>query len=136
MDRRREASRCRQRIMGCVGELQGLARAILGYSPLVRGSLYAYRRRCGKPGCRCARGRLHRGQALGVSQGGRSRAVALAGLDRDRLAEHVAVYRELRRTRATMVRTFAQLLREADRLERLREVPVERLRHGPAREAR
>lgn len=136
MDRKREASRCRQRIMDCAGELQHLTRAVLGHSPLVRGSLYAYRRRCGKPGCRCARGRLHHGQALGVSQGGRSRAVPLAGLDRDKLAEHAAVYRELRRARATMVRTFAQLLREADRLERLREVPVERLRQGSAAEVR
>lgn len=136
MDHKRQASRCRQRIVDCLGELQHLAQVALGYSPLIRGSLYVYRRRCGKAGCRCARGRLHRGQALGVSHGGRSRAVPLAGLDRDKLAEHVAAYRGLRRARATMVRTFAQLLREADRLEQLREIPVERLRQGAAGGAR
>jgi hypothetical protein len=109
-----------------------LAEMAMGRGPLIRGSFYAYRRRCGKPGCRCARGRLHRGHAFGVSEGGRSRQVPLGGIDAHALAEHVEAYRRLRRVRADMARLFAGLVGTVDRLLRLREIPVGRLRQEPA----
>lgn len=135
MDLKREASRCRQRITGCLSELEHLAGFCLGHFPLVRGSLYTYRRRCGKAGCRCARGELHRGQALGVRVGGRSRSAPIGGIDRQALSEHVAAYRQVRRARADMVRAFDELLAAADRLERLREIPAGRLRRRGTPEA-
>lgn len=133
MQRSHQASRCRQRIMNYLGQLQQLAQATLGHAPLVRGSLYVYRRRCGKPGCRCARGRLHRGRALGVSEGGRSRPVAIGGIDPQALSEHVERYRHVRRARMEMVQVFSSLLTAADRLESLRAIAVERLRRSPGR---
>lgn len=45
---------------------------------LVRGSLVILRRKCGKQACRCADGeQLHENPALSVSEGGRTRIVAL-----------------------------------------------------------
>ena len=45
---------------------------------LVRGSLVTLRRKCGKAACRCADAeRLHENPALSVSEGGRTRIVAL-----------------------------------------------------------
>ena len=127
MSRRESASRGRRRIAELLEELRQGAQAAQGYEPLVRGSFYRFRRRCGKKTCRCARGELHVGQAFSVRQGGLSRALPLAGIDRGKLAKRVAVYRQLRKSRALMVRTFEQLLRTADRLEQLRSIPPDRL---------
>ena len=48
------------------------------FEEILRGSVFARRMRCGKPGCRCARGVLHRATYLGVSfAGGRTVQVSL-----------------------------------------------------------
>jgi len=49
---------------------------------LLRGSLVTLRRRCGKPGCRCADGdQRHEAPALSYSERGRTRVVMLAESD-------------------------------------------------------
>ena len=128
MNKQAQAARTRQRIRALAELLQGQARRAMGHTPLVRGSYYRYRRRCGKAACRCASGMLHAGQAFSIRSGGRSRTLPLAGVDREELSRHVGAYRELRRVRAGMVRTFDELLRQVDKLERLREIGLARLR--------
>ena len=128
MNKPAQAARTRQKILALTELLQGQAQRVMGHAPLVRGSFYRYRRRCGKASCRCARGALHAGEAFSIHAGGRSRTLPLAGVDREELSRHVGVYRELRRVRAEMVRTFAELLRKADQLERLRAIGLERLK--------
>ena len=47
--------------------------------PLVlRGTLTTFRRRCGKPGCRCATGEPHESPALTYTEGGRTKTVTLS----------------------------------------------------------
>ena len=132
MEQRHEASRCRQRIAERMAELEGLVAAVQGRTPLVRGSLYAYRRRCGKRGCRCARGTLHLGHAFCVSEGGRSRTVPVRGVDREALAECVRAYREHRRARARMVKAFDDLVAAVDELERARAIALAQVRRRRA----
>lgn len=50
---------------------------------LLRGSLITLRRRCGKPGCRCAgkNGVLHESPALSCTIGGKSHLMTLAAAD-------------------------------------------------------
>src|SRR5512144_2826150 len=67
---------------------------------LLRGSLVTMRRRCGKPGCRCAGGeQLHETPALSYSDGGRTRVLTLTEADvpavAAALARHRAVQAEL-----------------------------------------
>ena len=48
------------------------------FEEIVRGSVFTRRMRCGKPGCRCARGVLHHATYLGVSfAGGRTVQLSL-----------------------------------------------------------
>ncbi|MFH1725591.1 MAG: DUF6788 family protein [Elusimicrobiota bacterium] len=128
MNKQPQAARTRQRILAITELLQGQAQRVMGHAPLVRGSFYRYRRRCGKASCRCARGALHAGQAFSIRAGGRSRTLALTGVDREELARHVGVYRDLRRVRAEMVRTFGELLKQVDKLERFRAISLDRLK--------
>lgn len=126
----RQPSLLRQKIVEGVAEIGRLAQVANGSGPLVRGSIYRYRRRCGKKRCRCARGRLHEGQAFGVNVGGRSRAVPLSGLERGELEAGVKAWRQWRETRAAMVTGFGELLRTLDRLGEAMTTPVEDLRRG------
>ncbi len=128
-----EASRCRQRIANGLARLAHLAQGVQGRAPMVRASLYGYRRRCGTPGCRCERGDLHEGRALSVSDGQRSRTVSLAGLDLHEVALEVEAYRQWRQARAKMVRSFTEVLEAVDELGRWRTVPVDRLRRARGR---
>jgi len=128
MSKQAQAALTRQKIRALAKLLQGQAQRVMGGSPIVRGSFYRYRRRCGKAGCRCERGALHPGRAFAVRAGGRSRTLPLAGVDLEELSRCVGAYREMRRLRAEMVRTFRELLRQVDKLEGLREISLERLK--------
>jgi len=128
MNKKQQAARTRQNICGLIEHLQSQAQRMMGTVPLVRGSFYRYRRRCGKAGCRCARGALHAGQAFAICTGGRQRTLPLAGVDREELSRHVGTYRDLRRVRAEMVRAFGELLEAVDKLEQLREIGLEQLK--------
>jgi hypothetical protein len=82
---------------------------------LLRGSLVTLRRRCGKPGCRCADGeQLHETPALSYSDGGRTRVLTLTE------AEVPAVAAALHRYRAAQAeleaRAKAGLAALADRI--------------------
>jgi hypothetical protein len=45
---------------------------------VLRGRLTTFRRRCGKPGCRCADGALHESPALTYTEAGRTKTVTLS----------------------------------------------------------
>jgi hypothetical protein len=51
---------------------------------MLRGALTTFRRRCGKPSCRCAGGDPHESPALTFTEGGRTRMVTLPGPPRVR----------------------------------------------------
>lgn len=48
---------------------------------MLRGTLTRFRRRCGKPSCRCASGEPHESPALMYREGGRTRIVTLTEAD-------------------------------------------------------
>ena len=49
--------------------------------PLLRGVLFTLRRKCGKPGCRCASGEPHESPALAYPFGGRTKTMTLSQQD-------------------------------------------------------
>ena len=50
----------------------------LGRTPLLPGSLYTLRRRCGKPNCHCAQGELHASTVLSYRGQGRPQNISPA----------------------------------------------------------
>ncbi len=120
MSPRPRTSRLRQLLLRLHGEGAVLLEVFLAPEPLVRGSVYELRRRCGRPSCRCARGRLHPVMVLSVSEQGRTR---LRTLPEDRLAklrELTQRYRRVRRARARLVRVQRAMLVVIDQLEAAR----------------
>lgn len=45
---------------------------------MLRGTLTTFRRRCGKPNCRCATGEPHQSPALTFTEAGRTRTITLS----------------------------------------------------------
>ena len=97
-------------------------RHLLRRDPLTPGSFYLQKRRCGKPGCRCARGQLHEAWVISRSQGGISRTLMVPAEQRARLRQLTFEYRRYQRARALLAKRQAQVLGLADRLAELRMV--------------
>lgn len=64
--------------------------------PLLRGVLFTLRRKCGKPGCRCASGDAHESPALAYPSGGRTKTMTLAEQDVARVRAALDRYRVAR----------------------------------------
>ncbi|HZJ08356.1 MAG TPA: DUF6788 family protein [Trueperaceae bacterium] len=64
--------------------------------PLLRGTLFTLRRKCGKAGCRCATGDAHESPALAYPAGGRTKTMTLAAADVADVAAALARYRAAR----------------------------------------
>lgn len=61
---------------------------------LLHGTLTTFRRRCGKPGCRCADGHLHESPALTVTEGGRTKTLTLSAAEVAEVTAAVARYEQ------------------------------------------
>lgn len=65
--------------------------------PLVlRGTLRTFRRRCGKPNCRCAGGEAHESPALTYTAAGRTKTLTLTGAEVAEVAAALARYETAR----------------------------------------
>jgi hypothetical protein len=71
---------------------------------LLAGTLTTFRRRCGKPGCRCATGDPHETPALRYTDSGRTKLVTLTEAD---LAEVTAALERYRAARTALDRAAA-----------------------------
>lgn len=61
---------------------------------MLRGSLFMFRRRCGKANCRCASGDPHTSPALSYVQDGVSKTLTLTGADLDEIRAALARYEQ------------------------------------------
>ena len=117
------ASQLRKRIQQQQREVSELLRLLKQRPPLIRGSVYNLRRKCGKTGCRCQEGDLHESWVLSVPEDGRKRMRAVPRGRRLKWQQMTERYRRVRRARARLVKLFAQIIKLVDELERERTVP-------------
>jgi hypothetical protein len=115
-----QLSRTRQALVRLRDELGQLLEVFLAREPLVKGSVYELRRRCGKPTCGCARGALHGTVVLSWSEGGRTRLRSLPPGRRADLRAAVHRYQRFRRARARLVKLHVEMLALIAELEAAR----------------
>ena len=70
-------SSLRTQLIKLTDEVRRLREVFLERPPMVPGSLYTLRRRCGKPNCRCAEGHLHATEVLSYRGGPRARNITV-----------------------------------------------------------
>jgi len=117
---REKFSRLRQSLVHLVSEMKQLVEPFFSDRPVIKGTVYELRRRCGKPGCKCAQGELHARMVVSASEKGKTQ---LRVIPRGFLVEvqgRVKRYQELRRVRARVVVIHRQMLRVLDEMEAVR----------------
>ena len=89
-------------------------RSLQRSEPMVQGSFYLLRRKCGKPTCRCAQGELHGSWVITRSEQGKDRIFSVPVDQRARLRQLTSEYRRYQRARAVLVHRHIQLLQLVD----------------------
>ena len=115
-----QLSRLRQSLVRLRDELGARLEVILAREPVVKGTVYALRRRCGKATCHCAEGAPHQTWVLSWSEGGRTRLRAVPTGRLGALRQQTRAYQRLRRARARLGRIHREILKVIDQIERLR----------------
>ncbi len=107
-------------------QLPPLLETLLGRQPLLPGTLYTLRRRCGKPSCHCARGELHASTVLAYRGQPGPRTITPSPEQLPAVRELTDQYRRFRRARTQLLRWQRQLLTLLDRIEAQRVAQGER----------
>lgn len=115
-----EISSLRSELLKAQQQLSQLLEACLAREPLLPGSLYTLRRKCGKPNCHCNRGELHESTVLSYRGQGRPRNISPLPDQLQSLQTMTHDYRRCRQARAKLVRWQQQLLKLVDALEAAR----------------
>ncbi len=103
-------SRLRQSLVLLSNEVRQLVQPFLSDKPVIKGSVYELKRKCGKPGCRCAQGQLHRRMVVSASEKGRTRLRVIPHGFLVEVQGKVRGYQELRGTRARVVEVHRKML--------------------------
>jgi hypothetical protein len=96
--------------------LPSLLEACFAREPLLPGSLYTLRRKCGKPTCHCSRGELHESTVLSYRGQGKPRNLATTPEHLPALRDMTDHYRRCRQARAQLARWQRQVLDIVDAL--------------------
>jgi hypothetical protein len=111
-----QLSKLRQQLSRSFATLGRVFAELVRSSPMVPGSFYRLRRKCGKPTCRCAQGELHEAWVLTRSEQGKSRLYSVPVADRAAVRAWATQYRRYQRARAQWVKRCAALLAQIDHL--------------------
>jgi len=117
-------SRLRHSLVQLLDEMRGLIEPFFSDRPVIKGTVYELKRKCGKPGCKCAQGELHARMVVSASEGGRTRLRAIPRGFLVETQQRVKRYQELRRARARVVEIHRQMLKLIDEMEAMRREEV------------
>jgi len=106
----------RQQLWRALAALGRVLRQLHRSQPMVQGSFYRLRRKCGKPNCRCASGQLHGTWVLTRSEEGKDRLYTVPPDQRARVRQWAAEYRRYQRARAALVKRHQRLLSLVDQM--------------------
>ena len=117
---REKFSRLRQSLVQRVNEMKRLVEPFFSDRPVIKGTVYELRRRCGKPGCKCAKGQLHARMVVSASEKGKTRLRVIPRGFLVEVQQKVRRYQDLRRIRARLVAIHVQMLKVLDEMEAMR----------------
>jgi len=117
---RKKFSQLRQYLRNLADQLNQLIDPFFSQKPVIKGSVYELKRKCGKRGCKCVQGELHSRMVVSASEKGKTR---LSVIPRGFLVEvqiKVRGYQDLRRARARVVEVHKKMLQVLDEMEAMR----------------
>lgn len=106
----------RQQLWRAYTALAHTLRRLQRSHPMVQGSFYLLRRKCGKPNCRCVAGQLHATYVVTRSEQGKDRLYTVPKEQRTQVRQRTAEYRRYQRARAVLAKRQARLLALVDQM--------------------
>ena len=117
---REKFSQLRQSLGHLSSQIRDLIRPFFSDKPVIKGSVYELKRKCGKPGCKCMEGQLHSSMVLSSSEKGRTKLRVIPRGSLLEVKRKVQRYQALRRSRSRLVQTFRKMLQVLDEMEEIR----------------
>ena len=117
---RAKFSHLRQTLLHLASEIEGLVKPLFSDRPVMKGTVYELKRKCGKPGCKCAQGELHTRMVVSASEGGKTRLQVIPHGSLVEVQTKVRRYQELRRVRARLGEVYRKMLKVMDEMEAMR----------------
>lgn len=128
---REKFSQLRQALLRLAGEIRGLIEPFFSDKPVIKGTVYELKRRCGKPSCKCARGELHARMVVSASEEGKTRLQVIPRGFLVEVEDKVRRYQELRQVRARLGEIHRKMLEVMDEMEAMRREEVAPLGKRP-----
>jgi len=111
-----EPAALRQRLWRQYRALGALLRMMTSQGPLTPGSFYLLKRKCGKPSCRCAQGKLHAVWVLTRSESGQHKLFSVPPEQRAKVRQLATAWRRYQRARARLLKKVTALMALADQI--------------------
>ena len=113
-------SRIRQSLSQLAEEIHALLPAFIDRRPMIKGTVYEQRRKCGKPNCYCAGGEPHSSMMLSRSEQGRTKLMTISAGELKDFQVLTERYQKFRRARARLGQIYKAMIRLIDELEESR----------------
>ena len=113
-------SRIRQSLSQLAEEIQALLPTFNDRRPMIKGTVYEQRRKCGKPTCYCAGGEPHGSMMLSRSEQGRTKLMTIPSGELKDFQVLTERYQRFRRTRARLGLIYKAMVKLIDQLEEAR----------------
>ncbi len=123
---KKKFSQLRQSLSRLADEIKQLIDPLFSHKPVIKGSVYELKTKCGKPGCKCAQGQLHGRMVVSASEKGKTKLRVIPSGFLVEVQGKVRRYQELRRARKRLVEVHKKMLQVIDEMEAMRreEIPV------------
>ena len=124
-DDKKKFSHLRQSLRRLANEIRQIIAPFFSDKPVIKGSVYELKTKCGKPGCKCAQGQLHTRMVVSASEKGKTRLRVIPNGFLVEVQGKVRGYQELRHARKRLVELHKKMLQVIDEMEAMRreEVP-------------
>ena len=125
---KKKFSQLRQSLGRLANEIRQIIEPFFSDKPVIKGSVYELKTKCGKPECKCAKGQLHHRMVLSASEKGKTRLRAIPRGFLVEVKSKVRCYQELRRARVRLIEVHKKMLQLMDEMEAMRreEMPPSR----------
>jgi hypothetical protein len=125
---KKKFSQLRHSLRRLSDEVRELINPFFSDKPVIKGSVYELKTKCGKPGCKCAKGELHHRMVVSASEKGKTKLRAIPHGFLVEVQTKVRRYQELRRVRVRLIEVHKKMLQTMDEMEAMRreEMPVSR----------
>lgn len=114
-----DLSLLRAQFVRLLDEARGLGQKLMEDRPLMRGTVYEMKRKCGGTNCVCVtEGKLHAAMVITWSENGKTRLKGLPELDVGDYRRLTECYREFKQVRKRMEKVFSEASKLIDRVEK------------------